>query len=84
MSPCEVTMVEYKLNSKIIDDDCGKNRIVYGIKVCKNHTNIKTIDDISDDKNAVEKLIRDFNNYELDIAHLEQAIEDFLYTLCSD
>ncbi len=84
MSPCEVTMVEYKLNSKIIDDDCGKNRIAYGIKVCENHTNIKTIDDISDDKNAVEKLIRDFNNYELDIAHLEQAIEDFLYTLCSD
>ncbi len=77
-------MVEYKLNRKNIDDNCGKNRIAYGIKVCENSTHIKTIDDISDDKIAVEKLIRDFNDYELDIAHLEQAVEDFLYNLSLD
>ena len=77
-------MVEYILNRQSIDDDCGKNRIAYGIKVCENHTHIKTIDDISNDKIAVEKLIKDFNDYELDIAHLEQAVEDFLCALCSD
>ena len=73
-----VTMVEYKLSRKRIPVKGSKNRIAYGIKVCRNASQIKTIDDISDDKNAVEKLIKDFNDYELDIAHLEQAIEDFL------
>ena len=71
-------MVEYKLKRKSISDICGKNRVAFGIKVYRNSSKIMTIDDISDDKNAVEKLIKDFNDYELDIAHLEQAIEDFL------
>ena len=79
-----VTMVEYKLNRKSIRVKGDKARIAYGIKVCKNSSHIKTIEDISDDKNAVEKLIRDFNDYELDIAHLEQAVEDFLCTLGTD
>ena len=49
--------------------------------MCSETKEIKTISDISDDKVAVEKLIRDFNNYELDICHLEQAVEDFLCDL---
>ena len=71
-------MVEYKINSKSIPYTNNKTRIAYGIKVYENSSQIQVIDDLSDDKNAVEKLIKDFNDYELDIAHLEQAIEDFL------
>ena len=71
-------MVEYKIKRKRIAENGDKFRIAYGRKVYENSSQIKTIDDISDDKNAVEKLIKDFNDYELDIAHLEQAVEDFL------
>lgn len=77
-------MVEYKLNKKTVYDTDTKSRIAYGISVCSGSTDIRTISDISDDKLAVEKLIKDFNDYELDICHLEQAIEDFLYNLESD
>ncbi len=77
-------MVEYKLNKKTVSGADGKNRIAYGISVCSGSTDIRTVSDISDDKLAVEKLIKDFNDYELDICHLEQAIEDFLYDLEAD
>lgn len=82
MSLCrEVRMIRYKLTSETILDDHKEKRVAYGIRVCKNSTPIKTVCDISDDKVAVEKLIKDFNDYELDICHLEQAVEDFLYDL---
>lgn len=74
-------MVEYKISKKTVSDTNSKSRIAYGISVCSETKEIKTISDISDDKVAVEKLIRDFNNYELDICHLEQAVEDFLCDL---
>ena len=77
-SLCEVPMVEYKLKTTSISEKGSKKRIAYGIQVYENSSQIQTIDDISDDKIAVEKLIKDFNDYELDIAHLEQAVEDFL------
>ncbi len=77
-------MIEYKLNEKIVSDTDSKNRIAYGISVCSNSNDILEIDDISDDRIAVEKLIRDFNDYELDICHLEQAVEDFLCDLETD
>lgn len=77
-------MVEYKLNRKTVKNNCGESRVAYGIKVCDNSAHLKTIDDVCDDKIAIEKLIRDFNDYELDIAHLEQAVEDFLIDLCCE
>ncbi len=69
-------MVEYKLHTQQINDADTKT---YGISVYKNNKLVRVIADISTDKNAVEKLIHQFNTYELALCHFDCAIEDFLY-----
>lgn len=71
-------MAKYTLlTQKHFDESIG-HYISYGI-VCTINNNTLTVADISVDKFAVEKLIEKFNTYELDVRHLYDAIEDFLY-----
>ena len=53
----------------------------YGIIAISGEKIAITIDDVSTDKTAVEKLINKFNTQKLSLCHLEQAIEDYLYNL---
>lgn len=63
----------YKLTDKKIVVE-NQQYTVYGIK----YNDTICIDDISTDKNKVEKLISDCNNHELDPIHLADIVEDFL------
>ena len=73
-------MVEYKLfiQKKYINSSSHYN--TYGIIVFENGRHIRTVKDVSVNKEAVIDLIDTFNKYGLELCHLNQAIEDFLYT----
>lgn len=64
------TIIEEK---KILE---GEEHTAYGIR----YDNC-CVSDVSDDRMAVERLIRDYNKYELDPIHLHDVIEDFLADL---
>lgn len=74
-------MVEYKIQTQTINLNDNKSYISYGIIAISSEKIAITIDDVSTDKTAVEKLINKFNTQKLSLCHLEQAIEDYLYNL---
>lgn len=53
----------------------------YGIIVFEGNKHVRTIDDISTNKENIEKLVEKFNAQNLHISHLNDAIEDYLYDL---
>ncbi|MBQ2971147.1 MAG: hypothetical protein IJO20_00960 [Ruminococcus sp.] len=71
-------MAKYSLLTQKHYDESIGDYISYGI-ICADNNNTITVADISVDKFAVEKIIEKFNIYELDVCHLYDAIEDFLY-----
>ncbi|MBE6825076.1 MAG: hypothetical protein E7513_07010 [Ruminococcaceae bacterium] len=74
-------MVEYKLfKQDKYYNNCGYYS-TYGIIVFKDKKHIRTVCDISTNKEKVQKLVDKFNAYKLDPTHLSMAIEDFLYDL---
>lgn len=74
-------MAEYKIQTQTINLNDNKSYISYGIIAISGEKIAITIDDVSTDKTAVEKLINKFNTQKLSLCHLEQAIEDYLYNL---
>lgn len=72
-------MVEYKLFIENKYDKIYGFYETYGIIALKNKVNIRIIDDISLDKDKVEALVNKFNKEHLEIEHLSQMIEEFLY-----
>ena len=74
-------MVEYKIQTQTINLNDNKSYISYGIIAISSEKIAITIDDVSTDKTAVEKLINKFNTQKLSLCHLEQAIEDYLCNL---
>ena len=77
-------MVEYKIQSQTITLNDSSSFISYGIVAFCGKKIATTVTDISTDKTAVEKLVQKFNEHQLSLCHLSQAIEDFLYTLQVD
>lgn len=71
-------MAKYSLITQKHYDESIGHYISYGITYIDNNDTI-TIADISVDKFAVEKLIEKFNTCKLDVCHIYDAIEDFLY-----
>lgn len=53
--------------------------VTYGITAFSRGKVICTIEDISLDKKKVEQLVKCFNEEQLSPAHLEEAIENYLY-----
>ena len=53
--------------------------VTYGVTAYFRGKVICTIEDISLDKNKVEQLVKRFNEEQLSPAHLEEAIENYLY-----
>lgn len=72
-------MVEYKLFIKNKYDKIYGFYETYGIIALKNKVNIRIIGDISLDKDKVEALVNKFNKEHLEIEHLSQMVEEFLY-----
>lgn len=76
-------MAEYRLFvEKMYDRTCGFYE-TYGISVCENGIPTRIVKDISLDDQKVSSLVRAFNDEQLDPAHLNQAVEDYLYDLNS-
>lgn len=67
--------------SNQIDEDLG-NYTAYGIQLLKTYDNIhivcNTILDISSEKCFIEKMIKDFNKYQLSPLHFSCAVEDYI------
>lgn len=77
-------MVEYILfTENKYSSGCGFY-ITYGIIVFEDNVHIRTVKDISADKEKVKKLIDSFNENELSPIHLSQAVEEFLYDFSVD
>ncbi len=53
--------------------------VTYGVTAYFRGKVFCTIEDISLDKNKVEQLVKYFNEEQLSPAHLEEAIENYLY-----
>ena len=53
--------------------------VTYGVTAYFRGKVVCTVEDISLDKKKVEQLIKVFNEEQLSPAHLEEAIENFLY-----
>lgn len=77
-------MVEYKLLTQTKYYGSSTHYKTYGIIVFDNNVHIRTIEDISRNKNDIQRLVDKFNEYNLDPCHLSQAVEDYLYDLCVD
>jgi len=50
----------------------------FGIKLTNNGSTIKSIDDLTTKKSAVEELINTLNREQLDPIHFDEIIEDYL------
>ncbi|MBQ8538053.1 MAG: hypothetical protein IJ433_00195 [Ruminococcus sp.] len=74
-------MVEYKIQTQTITLNDNQSYTSYGIVALSGEKVVTTVDDVSTDKIAVEKLVDKFNTYKLVLCHLEQAIENYLYNL---
>lgn len=73
-------MICYKLRSdKLFHEEMG-NYIAYGMDIIDYETDslIRSIPDISTEKAALERLIRQCNQLHADIIHIDDIIEDFL------
>ncbi|MBQ3285872.1 MAG: hypothetical protein IJH40_09565 [Ruminococcus sp.] len=72
-------MISYRLyTEQKLDRENGVYG-TYGISVCRGFSVIRVIEDISLDKDKVISLIDTFNKEHLSPAHLDEAIENFLY-----
>ncbi len=76
-------MAKYQLSMQNFYDESGDFYTTYGIKIIGS-TGIRTIEDVSIDKKSVETLVERFNKLNLSEHHVDTAIEDFLYDLCTD
>ncbi len=57
-----------------------ENRIIktYGIIAAENLFHKKVIKDISTDKKAIKHLVKDLNEYQVELVHLNDIVEDFI------
>ena len=72
-------MIIYKLYTERQSDREHGTYTTYGISVCRGDSVVRVIPDISLDQEKVTALIEAFNQERLSPAHLDEAIESFLY-----
>ena len=60
-----------------------ENRIVktYGIAVVENKKIIRKIKDVSTDRKAIMRFVKNLNTSQIELVHLDDVIEDFLCTM---
>ena len=72
-------MIVYELCSAKSHDKEYGSYTAYGIAVLYEGTVIRTVEDVSAEKEKVTALVKLFNEERLSPAHLDEAIENFLY-----
>lgn len=72
-------MVTYRITETDIIGGDGAPYMSFGIALFRGSERLRTINDISADRTAVQRLADLFNAEELDPVHFDQAVEDFLY-----
>ncbi len=50
----------------------------YGIVVFDNAFYVKFVKDVTTDYNAIKHLVKDLNDYKIELVHLDDVIEDFI------
>lgn len=74
-------MIEYKLYvENKFDRHCGFYE-TYGISVFRDGERIRSLSDVSVDREKVERLVAIFNSEQLEPVHLNITVEDFLYDM---
>lgn len=73
-------MYQYQLTTSNLIVDVEEN-LTHGIRASNESGESVKIPDISANKSEVEKLVSLCNELQLDPIHLEDIVEDFLYTL---
>ncbi len=71
----------YSTVSETATSENGQIFKVYGISVRyeeKGTIKIRTVHDISPNRQAIEQLVKLFNEHQLDVCHLDDVIEDFI------
>ncbi|MBQ8766982.1 MAG: hypothetical protein IJZ16_09270 [Clostridia bacterium] len=60
-----------------------ENKIIktYGIAVFQNKSLIRFIKDVSTDRKAVKQLVKDMNEYQIELVHIDDVLEDFICQL---
>lgn len=71
--------IKYKLIKERFSDTELGTYTTYGIAVYNGNSPIRKVSDVSTDKHRVRKLCRMCNKLKLDLEHLTDVIEDFLY-----
>ena len=72
-------MIRYELLAQRLDDSEYGSVLTYGVTVLDHGEIIRSVEDISLDKEKVGALITRFNQERLSPVHLDEAIENFLY-----
>lgn len=72
-------MIHYQLNEQACYDRINGQYVSYGITVVRGSRIIRVIEDISTDRAAVAALTDRYNAEQLSPAHLDEAVESFLY-----
>lgn len=67
-----VIMIIFKTYSKT-NENLG-----FGIEIFENNTCIKRIEDLSNDKKSIDKLIRICNDLQIEKCHIDDIIDDYL------
>ena len=71
-------MIFYRMTECRIADSEDGLRPGWGIALYRDGVFLRGAEDLSPDREAVEQLVKLFNDEGLDPVHFEQAIEDFL------
>lgn len=73
----EVSTVKYVMLPHLIKIE-EKTVKTYGIVVFEKPFYAKFVKDVSTDRESVKYLVKDLNDYKVEIVHLDEVIEDFL------
>lgn len=72
-------MIRYERRSLLLQTNDSEAIETYGITVYEHGDLLFVIDDISLDKEKIDRLVECFNKERLSPSHLDEALENFLY-----
>lgn len=71
-------MIWYKMRKDKLFSEDNIHYIAYGVDVYKGLQKVKSIKDISLDKNQLARQIKEWNRCHVSLEHLEQIVESFV------
>ena len=71
-------MIRYRMRKDRLVSEDGVKYIAYGVDAYSGLTRVKSIKDISLDKNQLARQIKVWNRCHISLAHLEQVVASFV------